>query len=137
MSKLSLKCLNKIKFFLNWVLKFLGRDISWKGDMKKWKNNISRSSNYSSEIYQKWDCLIYLAWVITRARYIKCEIVWYILLEWLLERDISKVRLFDISRSSNYSSKIYQKWIWLKYLAWVITRARYIESGIVWYISLK
>ena len=78
LSKLILKCLNKFKIFLNWVLKFLGRDISRKGDMKEWKNDISRSSNYSSEIYRKWDCLIYLARVITWARYIKSGIVWYI-----------------------------------------------------------
>ena len=59
MSKLSLKCLNKFKFFWNWVLKFLGRDISRKGDMENEK-------------------LIYHARVITRARYTKNGIVWYI-----------------------------------------------------------
>ena len=38
--------------------------------------------------------------------------------------------LVDISRTSNYSSKIYRKWIWLIYLARVITWARYIEKWI-------
>ena len=71
LSKLILKCLNKFKIFLNWFLKFLGKDISWERYMKKWKIDISRSSNYSSKIYQKWDSLIYLARVITWARYIK------------------------------------------------------------------
>ena len=61
----------------------------------------------------------------------------YITLEYLLERDISKMGLFDISRSSNYLSEIYQKWIWLIYLARVITQARYIENGFGWYISLS
>ena len=81
LSKLNLKCLNKFNFFLNWVLKFLGRDISREGDMKKWKIDISRSSNYLSKIYRKWDCLIYPAQVITSARYIESGTVWYISLE--------------------------------------------------------
>ena len=74
--------------------------------------------------------MIYLARVITRARYIGNGIVWYISLELLLERDISEMGLFDISRSSNYSSEIYWKWIWSIYLARVITWARYIEKCI-------
>ena len=45
--------------------------------------------------------------------------------------DISTKSIFDISCSSNYSSEIYRKWIWLVYLARVMTRARYIENGIV------
>ena len=98
LSKYILKCLNKFKIFLNWVLKFLGRDISRKGDMKKWKNDISRSSNYSSKIYQKWDCLIYLARVITQARYIKQSHFRYI--------DFS---FFHISLSQNISTKKFQK----------------------------
>ena len=43
--------------------------------------------------------------------------------------------MFDISCSSNYPSKIYQKWDSLIYLARVITRARYIENGFGWYIE--
>ena len=39
------------------------------------------------------------------------------------------MRLFDISRSSNYLSEIYRKWIWLIYLAQLISWARYIENG--------
>ena len=37
---------------------------------------------------------------------------------------------FNISCSSNYSSEIYRKWIWLIYFAQVITWARYIEKWI-------
>ena len=128
--------------------------------------DISCSNSYLSEIYWKWNCLIYLFWVITWAiygkwiwliylahvitwaRYIENGFVWYISLELLLERDISKVGLFDISRSNNYSSKIfwkwdcliylswvfsraiYRKWNWLKHLAWVIIWARYIEKWV-------
>ena len=62
LSKLNFGCLNKFKFFLNWVLKFLGRDISREGDMKNEKS-------------------IYLARVITRARYIKQSYFRYILLK--------------------------------------------------------
>ena len=42
--------------------------------------------------------------------------------------------LVDISCSSNFSSEIYRKWIWLIYLARVISRARYIKNGFGWYI---
>ena len=112
--------------------KLLKRDISKMGLV-----NISCSRNYSSEIYQKWDWLIYLAQEITWARYIENGIGWYILLEKLLEQDKSKMGLVDISCSRNYSSKIYQKWECLIYLARVITQARYIKNGIGWYISLK
>ena len=99
--------------------------------------DISCSRNNLSEIYWKWDRLIYLAREITRARYIENGIGWYILLKKLLKQDISKIGLVDVSRLRNYSSKIYRKWDWLIYLAQVISQARYIEYGICWYISLK
>ena len=99
--------------------------------------DISRSINYSSEICQKWDWLIYLGQKITWARYVENGIGWYILLKKLLKQDMSKMGLVDISLSSNNSSEIYQKWDWLIYLAQEITRARYIVNGIGWYISLK
>ena len=81
--------------------------------------NISRSRNYSSEIYRKWDWLIYLALEITQARYIKNWIGWYISLEKLLEQDISKIWSVNI------------------YLAQEITWARYIKNGIGWFILLE
>ena len=45
--------------------------------------------------------------------------------------------IFDISRSSNYSSEIYQTIPFSIYLARVITRARYIIFFIFLYISLE
>ena len=124
-----------IKNGIGWYIslkKLLEQDIS-----KMELADISRTRNYLSEIYQKWNWLIYLAQVITWARYINIGIGIYILLKLFLERDKSKIRLFDVSRSSNYSSKICQKWNRLICLAREITRARYIEDGIGWYISLE
>ena len=136
-------------------MKFLGRNISREGYMKKNKKiDISRSSNYSSERYRKWDWLIYLAREITRTWYDKNPLLeqdililidfWNFSLKKLLERDIWKNEKNDISRSSNYLSEIYrkwdcliyQKWDCLIYLARVITRARYIKNGFGWYILL-
>ena len=100
---------NGIRWYIS-LKKLLVHDISKMGLF-----DISCSSYYSSEIYQKWDWLIYLAQVNTGARYIENGIGWYILLKLLLEQDISKIGLVDISCSRNYLSKIYRKWIWLIY----------------------
>ena len=154
--------------------------------------DISRSSNYSSEIYRKWIWLIYLAWVISQARYIKNGFGWYILaaaenvenmilmmiLKWIQKlATLSRRKVvplyfillhcyepvillptfrwteiqyimaaatiyqpnpfFNISRSSNYSSEIYRPNPFSIYLAWVITRARYIKQSHFRYISLE
>ena len=72
-----------------------------KGDILKMGFvDISHSRNYLSEICQKWDWLKYLPKVITQARSIKNGIGWYILLEKLLEQDMSKMGFIDISRST-------------------------------------
>ena len=93
--------------------------------------DISRLRNFSSEIYRKWDWWIYLAREISRARYIENGIGWYISLEKFLEQDTSKMGLMDISRSRNFSSKIYEKMKKSIYLAQEISRSRYIELGLV------
>ena len=106
--------------------------------------DISRSNNYYSKInrkcdcliYRKWDCLIFLARVITRARYMKKIRKWYISHKLIPEQDISEMGLFDISHSNNYSSEIYRKLDCLIYLAQVISRAKYIKNGFGWFISL-
>ena len=95
-----------------------------------WLFDISRSSNYSSEIYRKWIWLIYLARVISQARYIIFFTFSYISLEKLLERDLSSESIFDISCSNNYLREIYQPNPFSIYLAWVITRARISNNPI-------
>ena len=85
------------------------------------------SRNFLSEIYQPIPFSIYLVWVIIRARFINQSHFWYILLEYFLEQDISTNPIFDLSRSSNFLSEIYQPILFLIYLAWKISRARYIN----------
>ena len=57
------------------------------------------------------------------------------MLEKLLERDISTKSIFDIFRSRNNLSEIYQPNLFLIYLAREITWARYINWIHFWYIS--
>ena len=90
-----------------------------------------------SEIYQTNQLSIYLAQEITWARYINQIHFRYILLEKLLERDMSTKSIFYISCSRNYLSKIYQPIPFLIYLAWEITLARYSNKIYFWYISVK
>ena len=117
---------------------YLTREISQARYMKKWKKLIYLARGISqARCIQKIKKLIYLAREISRARYMKKWKNWYILLKKFLEWDISKMGLVDISRLSNYSSEIYQKWICLIYLARVIIRARNIKIGFWWYILLK
>ena len=122
------------QFHFRYILlkKLLEQDISTKSIF-----DISRSSNYSSEIYQPNPFPIYLAQEITQARYINQIHFRYILLKKLLERDISTKSIFNISLSSNYSSKIYQPIQFLSYLAQIIFQARYINQSHFWYILLE
>ena len=100
--------INQIHFRYISLKKLLERNISSKSNF-----DISRWSNYLSEIYQTNPFLIYqtiplsiyLAQVITRVRYIKQSHFPYIIF----------FSFFDISCLSNFSSEIYRKWICLIY----------------------
>ena len=87
--------------------------------------DISCSSNFLSKIYQPILFLIYLARVITWARYINQSHFRYILLIKFGEQDISTNPIFDMSRSRNSASDIYNFFHFFIYLAWKISQARY------------
>ena len=116
-------------------------------DEIEWLTSVFISISSSESYFQHF---------LLQPRYINQIHFWYILLEKLLKRDISTKSIFDISRSSNYSSEIYLKnpifdiscssnysseiyhfFHFFIYLARVISRARYINQFHFRYISLE
>ena len=95
--------INQIHFWYILLEKLLEQDIPTKSIFDK-----SCSKNNLSKIYQPNQFSIYLAREITWVRYINLTHLWFILLENLLEREISTKSIFDISCLINYFSKIYQ-----------------------------
>ena len=97
--------------------------------------DLSCTRNFSREIYQQIPFSIYLAQEISWARYINQSHFWYILLGKFLEQDIPTNPIFDISRWSNFLSKIYQPIPFLIYLAREISWAKDISTYPIFDIS--